>query len=242
MDAGNMLKPMLARGELHCIGATTLDEYRKYIEKDAAWSGASSRCWSSSPTVEDTVSILRGLKERFEVHHGVRIQDNALVAAATLSQSLHHRPLPAGQGHRPGRRGLRHHPHRDRLPAAELDEVTRRVMQLEIEEAALKKEKDRPARPGWRRCARSWPTSEGRADTLRAQWEPRKRRSGSCRGCARTDRTGTPGDRGRRAQLRPEPGRRTQAWPSAATGAGALQDAGAKTGANGPARACCAKR
>ena len=85
MDAGNLLKPALARGELHCIGATTLDEYRKYVEKDAAWSGASSRCSSASRRVDDTISILRGLKEKYELHHGVRIKDAAIVAAATLA-------------------------------------------------------------------------------------------------------------------------------------------------------------
>ncbi len=117
MDAGNMLKPMLARGELHCIGATTLDEYRKHIEKDAALERRFQPVLVDEPSVEDTISILRGLRERFEVHHGVRIQDAALVAAATLSPPLHHRPLPARQGHRPGRRGLREDPHRDRLDA-----------------------------------------------------------------------------------------------------------------------------
>ena len=98
MDAGNMLKPMLARGELHTIGATTLNEYRKYIEKDAALERRFQPVMVDEPTVEDTISILRGLQERYEVHHGVRIQDAALVAAAVLSQSLHRRPLLAGQG------------------------------------------------------------------------------------------------------------------------------------------------
>ena len=118
MDAGNMLKPMLARGELHCIGATTLDEYRRHIEKDAALERRFQPVVVDEPTVEDTISILRGLRERFEVHHGVRIQDAALVAAATLVPPLHHRPLPARQGDRPRRRGVRGDPHRDRLDAA----------------------------------------------------------------------------------------------------------------------------
>ena len=117
MDAGNLLKPMLARGELHCIGATTLDEYRKHIEKDAALERRFQPVLVDQPTVEDTISILRGLKERYEVHHGVRIKDAALVAAAVLSQPLHLRPLPAGQGHRPGGRGGRQAAHRDRLDA-----------------------------------------------------------------------------------------------------------------------------
>ena len=118
MDAGNMLKPMLARGELHCIGATTLDEYRRHIEKDAALERRFQPVVVDEPSVEDTISILRGLRERFEVHHGVRIQDAALVAAATIVAPLHHRPLPARQGDRPRRRGVRGDPHRDRLDAA----------------------------------------------------------------------------------------------------------------------------
>ena len=102
MDAGNMLKPMLARGELHCIGATTLDEYRKYIEKDAALERRFQPVLVDQPTVEDTISILRGLKERFEVHHGVKIQDSRPGGRRDAFQPLHHRPVPAGQGHRPG--------------------------------------------------------------------------------------------------------------------------------------------
>ena len=100
-----MLKPALARGELHCIGATTLDEYRKNIEKDAALARRFQPVFVGEPTVEETISILRGLKEKYEIHHGVRITDSAIVAAATLSQPLHHRSLPARQGHRPDRRG-----------------------------------------------------------------------------------------------------------------------------------------
>jgi ATP-dependent Clp protease ATP-binding subunit ClpB len=98
-----MLKPALSRGELRCIGATTLDEYRKHIEKDPRSSGASSQVFVGEPSVEDTIAILRGLKERYEAHHNVRIQDAALVAAATLSQPLHRRPLPPRQGDRPPR-------------------------------------------------------------------------------------------------------------------------------------------
>ena len=106
MDAGNMLKPMLARGELHCIGATTLDEYREYIEKDAALERRFQPVMVDEPTVEDAISILRGLKERYEVFHGVKITDSALVAAATLSKPLYFGPVPAGQGHRPCGRGM----------------------------------------------------------------------------------------------------------------------------------------
>ena len=117
MDAGNMIKPMLARGELRLIGATTLDEYRKHIEKDAALERRFQQVFVGQPSVEDTIAILRGLKERYEVHHGVRIQDAALVAAAVLSRPLRHRPLPARQGHRPDRRGRQPAAHRDRLDA-----------------------------------------------------------------------------------------------------------------------------
>ena len=105
MDASNLLKPALARGDLHCVGATTLDEYRKHVEKDAALARRFQPVMVDEPSVEDTISILRGLKEKYEQHHKVRISDSSLVAAATLSQPLHHRPLPARQGDRPGRRG-----------------------------------------------------------------------------------------------------------------------------------------
>ena len=105
MDASNLLKPALARGELHCIGATTLDEYRKHVEKDAALERRFQPVFVGEPTVPDTISILRGLKEKYELHHGVRITDAAIVAAATLEQPLHRRPLPARQGDRPDGRG-----------------------------------------------------------------------------------------------------------------------------------------
>ena len=117
MDAGNMLKPMLARGELHMIGATTLDEYRKYVEPDAALERRFQPVMVDEPTVEDTISILRGLRERLEIFHGVKIQDNALVAAATLEPSVHLRPVPARQGDRPGGRGVGAVAHRDRFDA-----------------------------------------------------------------------------------------------------------------------------
>ncbi len=102
MDAGNLLKPMLARGELHCIGATTLDEYRKYIEKDAALERRFQTVMVGEPTVEDTISILRGLKEKYEIFHGVQITDSALDRRRRPLRPLHHRPFPARQGHRPG--------------------------------------------------------------------------------------------------------------------------------------------
>ncbi|MFO7983875.1 MAG: ATP-dependent chaperone ClpB [Desulfuromonadales bacterium] len=174
MDAGNMLKPMLARGELHCIGATTLDEYRRHIEKDAALERRFQPVLVDQPTVEDTVSILRGLRERFEVHHGVRIQDNALVAAATLSHRyITDRFLPDKAIDLVDEACAMIRTEIDSLPA-ELDEATRRVMQLEIEEAALKKEKDRASRTRLEHLRKELAEQRHRADTLRAQWETEK--------------------------------------------------------------------
>ena len=142
MDAGNMLKPMLARGELHCIGATTLDEYRKYIEKDAALERRFQPVMVDEPTVEDTISILRGLKERYEVFHGVKITDSALVSAATLSNRyISDRFLPDKAIDLVDEACALIKTEMDSMPT-ELDELRRRVMQLEIEEAALKKETD----------------------------------------------------------------------------------------------------
>ena len=157
MDAGNMLKPMLARGELHCIGATTLDEYRKHIEKDAALERRFQPVLVEEPSVADTISILRGLRERFEVHHGVRIQDAALVAAATLSHRyITDRFLPDKAIDLVDEACAVIRTEIDSMPQ-ELDAITRRVMQLEIEEAALSRRATPPARSAWRRCARSWP-------------------------------------------------------------------------------------
>jgi ATP-dependent Clp protease ATP-binding subunit ClpB len=142
MDAGNLLKPMLARGELHLIGATTLDEYRQYMEKDKALERRFQKVLVKEPTVEDTISILRGLKERFEIHHGVNIHDNALVAAATLSDRyITDRFLPDKAIDLVDEASATIRVEMNSMPT-ELDQVTRRLMQLEIEEAALKKESD----------------------------------------------------------------------------------------------------
>jgi ATP-dependent Clp protease ATP-binding subunit ClpB len=174
MDAGNMLKPMLARGELHCIGATTLDEYRQYIEKDAALERRFQPVLVEQPQVEDTISILRGLKERFEVFHGVRIQDNALVAAATLSDRyISDRFLPDKAIDLVDEACAMIRTEIDSLPA-ELDEVTRRVMQLEIEEAALKKEKDVASQERLAALRKELADLKHQADTLRAQWDSEK--------------------------------------------------------------------
>jgi len=174
MDAGNMLKPMLARGELHCIGATTLDEYRKYIEKDAALERRFQPVLVDQPSVEDTISILRGLRERFEIHHGVKIQDNALVAAAALSHRyITDRFLPDKAIDLVDEACAMVRTEIDSMPA-ELDEVTRRVMQLEIEEAALKKEKDKASRERLEALRKELADLRAKADSMRAQWEAEK--------------------------------------------------------------------
>ncbi len=175
IDAGNMLKPMLARGELRCIGATTLDEYRKHIEKDAALERRFQPVMVDQPTVEDTVSILRGLRERFEVHHGVRIQDNALVSAATLSHRyIADRFLPDKAIDLVDEACAMIRTEIDSMPA-ELDEVTRRVMQLEIEEAALKKEKDKASLDRLGGLRRELADQKEKASAMRAQWEAEKK-------------------------------------------------------------------
>lgn len=142
MDAGNLLKPMLARGELHCIGATTLDEYRKYIEKDAALERRFQPVMVNEPSVEDTIAILRGLKERYEVFHGVRIHDRALIAAATLSSRyISDRFLPDKAIDLVDEACAMVRTEIDSMPS-EMDDISRHIMQLEIEETALRKETD----------------------------------------------------------------------------------------------------
>jgi ATP-dependent Clp protease ATP-binding subunit ClpB len=174
MDAGNMLKPMLARGELHCIGATTLDEYRKHIEKDAALERRFQPVIVEEPTVEDTISILRGLKERYEVHHGVKIQDNALVTAAVLSNRyVSDRFLPDKAIDLVDEACATIRTEIDSMPS-ELDEVARRAMQLEIEEAALKKERDNASRERLKNLQKELAELRAKADTMRAQWESEK--------------------------------------------------------------------
>ena len=173
-DAGNMLKPMLARGELHCIGATTLDEYRKYVEKDGALERRFQPVMVDAPTVEDSISILRGLRERFEVHHGVRIQDAALVAAAVLSDRyISDRFLPDKAIDLMDEACASIRTEIDSMPA-ELDEITRRVMRMEIEEAALKKEKDKASKERLKSLRRDLADLRSGADAMRAQWETEK--------------------------------------------------------------------
>jgi ATP-dependent Clp protease ATP-binding subunit ClpB len=170
MDAGNLLKPMLARGELHCIGATTLDEYRKHIEKDAALERRFQPVYVDEPSVEDTISILRGLKERYEMHHGVRIKDSALVAAAVLSHRyISDRFLPDKAIDLVDEAAAMVRTEIDSMPA-ELDEVLRRVMQLEIEREALKKENDPVSRERLHKLEKELNELKSQADTLKARW------------------------------------------------------------------------
>jgi ATP-dependent Clp protease ATP-binding subunit ClpB len=174
MDASNMLKPMLARGELHAIGATTLDEYRKYIEKDAALERRFQPVYVDEPSVEDTISILRGLKERYEVHHGVRIQDGAAIAAATLSERyIADRHLPDKAIDLIDEAASRLRMEIDSKPA-ELDEVDRRMMQLEIEREALKKEKDKASKERLKKLERELADLQEQSGALRARWKQEK--------------------------------------------------------------------
>ncbi|MGB7606012.1 MAG: ATP-dependent chaperone ClpB [Lutisporaceae bacterium] len=174
MDAGNLLKPMLARGELHCIGATTLDEYRKYIEKDAALERRFQPVMIDAPNVEDTISILRGLKEKFEIHHGVRIQDNALISAAVLSNRyISDRFLPDKAIDLIDEAAAMLRTEIDSMPS-ELDEIMRRIMQLEIEREALKKESDVQSEQRLEALNRELAELKASGDSMKAQWELEK--------------------------------------------------------------------
>ena len=174
MDAGNLLKPMLARGELHCIGATTLDEYRKYIEKDAALERRFQTVFVDQPSVEDTISILRGLRERYEVHHGVRIKDSALVAAAVLSNRyISDRFLPDKAIDLVDEAAAKLRTEIDSMPS-DLDEIMRRMMQLEIEREALKKESDAASKDRLKKIEKEIADLKSEADALKAQWQAEK--------------------------------------------------------------------
>ena len=174
MDAGNLLKPMLARGELHCIGATTLDEYRKYIEKDAALERRFQPVTVDEPTVEDTISILRGLKERYEVYHGVRIHDNALVAAATLSHRyISDRFLPDKAIDLVDEACALIRTEIDSMPA-ELDDIRRKIMQLEIEEMALKKETDKLSMDRLEKLSEELANLKDSFNEKKSRWEAEK--------------------------------------------------------------------
>jgi len=181
MDAGNLLKPMLARGELHCIGATTLDEYRKHIEKDAALERRFQPVVVDQPSVEDALSILRGIKERFELHHGVRIQDNALVAAVTLSNRyITDRFLPDKAIDLMDEACAMIRTEMDSMPQ-ELDELTRKVLRLEIEETALAKEKDEASARRLESLRKELAEARARANAIKLHWEKEKAAVGKTR-------------------------------------------------------------
>lgn len=175
MDASNLLKPMLARGELHAIGATTLDEYRKYIEKDAALERRFQKVLVSEPTVEDTISILRGLKEKYEIHHGIRISDGAVIAAATMSDRyISDRYLPDKAIDLMDEASAMIRTEIDSMPV-EIDEKRRRILQLEIEKAALKKETDEASKQRLERLDKELSDLKESFDILKAQWEDEKK-------------------------------------------------------------------
>ena len=175
MDASNLLKPMLARGELHTIGATTLDEYRKYIEKDAALERRFQKVLVSEPSVEDTISILRGLKERYEIHHGIRISDSAVIAAATLSDRyISDRFLPDKAIDLMDEASAMIRTEIDSMPV-EIDEIRRRILQLEIERAALKKETDDASKQRLEKLEKELYNLKERFDILKAKWEDEKK-------------------------------------------------------------------
>ncbi len=181
MDASNLLKPALARGELHCIGATTLDEYQKHVEKDAALARRFQPVFVSEPTVEDTISILRGIKEKYELHHGVRITDSAIVAAAKLSHRyITDRFLPDKAIDLMDEAAARLRMQVDSKPE-ELDELDRRIIQLKIEREALKKETDRASKDRLERLEKELGELEERADALTLKWKAEKERLGSLR-------------------------------------------------------------
>ncbi len=210
MDAGNLLKPMLARGELHCIGATTLDEYRKYIEKDAALERRFQTVFVDQPSVEDTISILRGLRERYEVHHGVRIKDSALVAAAVLSNRyITDRFLPDKAIDLVDEAAAKLRTEIDSMPA-DLDEILRRIMQLEIEREALKKESDAASKDRLKKIEKEIADLKSESDALKAQWQAEKEGVQQLRTLREQIEQVKDRDRKGRAAIRSEQGRRAE--------------------------------
>ena len=199
MDASNLLKPALARGELHCVGATTLDEYRKYVEKDAALARRFQPVFVDEPTVEDTISILRGLKEKYELHHGIRISDSAIVAAATLSNRyIADRFLPDKAIDLMDEAAARLRMAVDSKPEA-LDELDRRIMQLKIEREALKKETDDGSQA---RGSSGWSTTSAASRKRRRRCQPEMagREGARCRAARSSRKSST--RRARRSRSR----------------------------------------
>ena len=228
MDASNLLKPMLARGELHCIGATTLDEYRKHVEKDRALERRFQPVLVDQPSVEDTISILRGLRERYEVHHGVRIKDAALVTAAVLSHRyITDRFLPDKAIDLVDEAAAKLRTEIESMPT-ELDEVSRRVMQLEIEREALRKESDAASRERLAKLEKELADLKAQQQQLRARWEVEKQAVARLRepqggdrknqGGHRASRAGVRSQSRRRAQVRQAGPARTRNWPTKRSG------------------------
>ena len=210
VDASNLLKPALARGELHVVGATTLDEYRKHIEKDAALERRFQPVFVGEPSVEDTIAILRGLKERYEVHHGVRITDNAIVAAATLSHRyIGDRFLPDKAIDLVDEAASRLRIEIDSLPQ-EIDEVERRIVQLEIEKAALAKEKDKASRERREKVDEELAALRERSTAMKAQWQAEKETITGLQGKKARARAAACGGRAGDAARRPPEGGRDQ--------------------------------
>ena len=227
MDASNLLKPALARGELHCVGATTLDEYRKHVEKDAALARRFQPVFVGEPTVEDTVSILRGLKEKYEVHHGVRISDSAIVAAATLSNRyITDRFLPDKAIDLMDEAASRVRMAVDSKPE-ELDEIDRRIVQLKIERAALTKETDTASKARLEKLEDELDELEGQSAEMTARWRAEKDKVGQA---AQARGAGSPARRtGRRpAARRPAARLRDRLWRDPAAGEAARRGRGGR--------------
>ncbi len=235
MDASNMLKPMLARGELRTIGATTLDEYRKHIEKDPALERRFQPVFVGEPSVEDTISILRGLRDRYETHHKVRILDSALVAAAMLSNRyITDRFLPDKAIDLVDEAASKLRMEMTSLPV-ELDETERRIMQLEIEREALRKEKDAASRERLENLEKELADLKEKRDALALPLGGRARDAAEDRRPARADRPDQGRDRAGQPRLRPEPRRRTAVRHAGAAGAAAAR--GGAAGSGGTRRA-----
>ena len=209
MDASNLLKPMLARGELHCIGATTLNEYRKYIEKDAALERRFQPVMVDEPSVEDTISILRGLKERYEVHHGIRIKDSALVTAAILSKRyITDRFLPDKAIDLVDEAAAKLRTEKESMPV-ELDEANRRVMQLEIEREALKRETDAASKDRLVKLEKELAEAQERQSAAAGAMADREGRPRKALEDQERHRADPPRNRKGQARVRPQQGRRT---------------------------------
>ena len=233
MDASNLLKPALARGELHCVGATTLDEYRKHVEKDAALARRFQPVFVDEPTVEDTISILRGLKEKYELHHGVRITDSAIVAAATLSNRyITDRFLPDKAIDLMDEAASRLRMQVDSKPE-ELDELDRRIIQLKIEREALKKETDEASKDRLQRLEKELADLEEESAALTARWQAEKEKLGAAAKLKeQLDQARIELEQAQRTR-RPRQGRRARLWRASPSSRRSSREAEAQAGKAG---------